>query len=123
MAKNKGVVAFVTDGLARDVEGLIEVGFPVWCAGVSPNSPYKSGPCTVGMSVSLGGVAITSGDLLIGDRDGVVVVPQAMIDEVAAGLDAVREKEAEMGEKIAAGLAVPGWVEELLASDQTRRLD
>jgi 4-hydroxy-4-methyl-2-oxoglutarate aldolase len=122
MAKNKGIVAFVTDGLVRDVEGLLQVGLPVWCRGVSPNSPYKSGPCEVGTAVTLGGVTVASGDLVIGDRDGVVVVPQARIDEVAAALVQVREKEASMGAAIEAGLITPDWVAELLASSRTRLL-
>jgi len=123
MAKNKGVVAFVTDGLARDVDGLIEVGFPVYCAGISPNSPYKSGPCEVGTSVTLGGVAVTSGDLMVGDRDGVVVVPKDRIDQVAAGLADIQAKEDEMGKLIEEGLSAPGFIKDLLASDQTRLLD
>jgi 4-hydroxy-4-methyl-2-oxoglutarate aldolase len=123
MAKNKGIVAFVTDGLVRDVEGLLQVGLPVWCRGVSPNSPYKSGPCEVGTAVTLGGVTVASGDLVIGDRDGVVVVPQARIDEVATSLAQVREKEASMGAAIEAGLITPDWVAELLASSRTRLLD
>ncbi|MGI9434898.1 MAG: RraA family protein [Geminicoccaceae bacterium] len=123
MAKNKGIVAFITDGLVRDVDGLIEVGLSVYGAGVSPNSPYKSGPCEVGTSVTLGGVAVASGDLMVGDRDGVVVVPRARIDSVIAGLADVQANEDAMGEKIANGLTAPGWVKELLASDQTLRLD
>lgn len=123
MAKNKGVVAFVTDGLVRDVDGLIEVGFPVYSAGVSPNSPYKSGPCEVGTAVTLGGVAVRSGDLMVGDRDGVVVIPRDKIDGVTAGLVDVQAKEDEMGQLIAKGLTAPGWVKELLASDQTKLLD
>jgi 4-hydroxy-4-methyl-2-oxoglutarate aldolase len=123
MAKNKGIVAFVTDGLARDVDGLIGVGFPVWCAGVSPNSPYKNGPCEVGTSVTLGGVAVQSGDLMVGDRDGVAVIPQQKIDEVIAGLPDVEAKEAEMGKLIEDGLTAPGFVKELLVSDKTRLLD
>jgi 4-hydroxy-4-methyl-2-oxoglutarate aldolase len=123
MAKNKGVVAIVTDGLVRDVEGLIQVGLPVYCRGVSPNSPYKSGPCAVGTAVTLGGVAVASGDLVVGDRDGVVVVPQARIDEVAAALQAVHAKEHEMGAAIEAGLTTPDWVHELLRSSRTRLLD
>lgn len=123
MAKNKGILAFVTDGLVRDVDGLIEVDFPVWCAGVSPNSPYKSGPCEVGTQVTLGGVTVTSGDLMVGDRDGVAVIPKDKIDLVIAGLPDVQAKEEEMGKLIADGLTAPGWVKELLASDQTRCLD
>jgi 4-hydroxy-4-methyl-2-oxoglutarate aldolase len=123
MARNKGVVAIVTDGLVRDVEGLLQVGLPVYCRGVSPNSPYKSGPCEVGTSITLGGVTVASGDLVVGDRDGVVVVPQARIDEVAAALQAVHAKEHEMGAAIEAGLTSPDWVGELLRSSRTRLLD
>lgn len=123
MAKNKGIVAFVTDGLARDVEGLIEVGLPVWCAGVSPNSPYKSGPCEVGTAVTLGGVAVRSGDLMVGDRDGVAVIPSGKIDMVIEGLADIHAKEAEMGKLIEDGLTAPGFIRDLLASDQTRLLD
>jgi len=123
MARNKGVVALVTDGLVRDVEGLLQVGLPVYCRGVSPNSPYKSGPCEVGTSITLGGVTVASGDLVVGDRDGVVVVPQARIDEVAAALQAVHAKEHEMGAAIEAGLTAPDWVGELLRSSRTRLLD
>ena len=123
MARNKGVVALVTDGLVRDVEGPLQVGLPVYCRGVSPNSPYKSGPCEVGTSITLGGVTVASGDLAVGDRDGVVVVPQARIDEVAAALQAVHAKEHEMGAAIEAGLTAPDWVGELLRSSRTRLLD
>ncbi len=123
MAKNKGIVAFVTDGLVRDVDGLLDVGLPVYSRGVSPNSPYKSGPTAVGTRIVLGGVSVDAGDLLIGDRDGVVVVPRANIDQVAAGLDDVRAKEDEMGAAIEAGLTAPGWVGELIASERTRLLD
>jgi 4-hydroxy-4-methyl-2-oxoglutarate aldolase len=73
--------------------------------------------------VTLGGVAVSAGDLMVGDRDGVVVVPRARIDEVVAGLAEVQAKEDEMGRLIADGLTAPGWVKELLASDQTRLLD
>jgi 4-hydroxy-4-methyl-2-oxoglutarate aldolase len=60
---------------------------------------------------------------VIGDRDGVVVVPQARIDEIATSLAQVREKEASMGAAIEAGLITPDWVAELLASSRTRLLD
>ncbi|MEM9439130.1 MAG: RraA family protein [Pseudomonadota bacterium] len=123
MAKNKGIVAFVTDGLARDVDGLISVGLPIYCAGISPNSPYKNGPCEVGTAVTLGGLAVRSGDLMVGDRDGVAVIPRDKIDAVIAGLPDVEAKEAEMGRLIEEGLTAPGFVGELLASDKTRLLD
>jgi 4-hydroxy-4-methyl-2-oxoglutarate aldolase len=123
IAKRIGIRAVVTDGLVRDVEGLEEVGLPVFCRGLTPNSPFKHGPIEVGTRVSIGGVGVDPGDIVLGDRDGVVVVPRARLDEVIAGLEDVRRKEAETGERIAAGAIVPGWVDDLIESDRTQRLD
>ncbi|MGH6902230.1 MAG: RraA family protein, partial [Geminicoccaceae bacterium] len=120
IAKSLGIVAVVTDGLVRDIDGLEQVGLPVFCRGLTPNSPYKHGPCEVGTRISLGGVAIDPGDLLIGDRDGVVVVARSRLDEVIAGLEDVRRKERETGERIAAGATIPAWVDELIGSSRTR---
>ena len=123
IARQQGVVAVVTDGLVRDIEGLLEVGLPTFARGLTPNSPYKNGPCEVGTPVSLGGVPVRAGDLLVGDRDGVVVVERERIDLVIQGLDGVRQKEAETQKKIAAGFELPGWIDELIASERTVRLD
>ena len=94
MARNRGVIAIVTDGLARDLEGIAGVGIPVFCRGVSPNSPARNGPGTVGLPVTLGGVTVASGDLVAGDRDGVVVVPLVRAEAVAAALAEVVKREA-----------------------------
>jgi 4-hydroxy-4-methyl-2-oxoglutarate aldolase len=123
IAKNLGIAAVVTDGLVRDLEGLEEVGLPVFCRGLTPNSPFKHGPCEVGTAIGLGGLPIASGDLLVGDRDGVTVIPQAQIARVIEALDEVRRKEQETQERIAAGATIPSWVDELIDSDKTRMLD
>src|SRR5262249_6605864 len=56
MMKNRGVVAFVTDGYVRDIAGIRDVGLPCFAAGVSPNSPARNGPGTVGLPVVIGGI-------------------------------------------------------------------
>ena len=96
MARNCGAVAFVTDGCVRDIPGLREVGLPCFALGVTPNSPAREGPGTVGFPLVLAGAAIATGDILVGDQDGVVVVPFERIDEVLVRLDAVRTAEAEL---------------------------
>ena len=123
MAKNKGLKAIVTDGMVRDVGGILAVGIPVFCAGVSPNSPYSLGPGSVGLPVAINGVPIESGDLLVGDRDGVVVVAQAMIDRVIESLAVVTQLENEYEKKVLAGATASDWVHVLLDSDQTRYVD
>ena len=123
MAKNRGAVAVVTDGLARDTAGIRQNGVPVFCAGVTPNSATASGPGTVGQPVVVGGVAVQSGDIIVGDVDGVVVIPLARAEEVLLRLEAVRAREADLAQKLAAGLGVPRRVTELLASPRVRFLD
>ena len=123
MAKNRGAVAVVTDGLARDTAGIRQNGVPVFCAGVTPNSATASGPGTVGQPVVVGGVAVQSGDIIVGDVDGVVVIPLARASEVLQRLEAVRAREADLAQKLAAGLGVPRRVTELLASPRVKFLD
>lgn len=110
MARNCGAVAFVTDGCVRDIPGLREVGLPCFALGVTPNSPAREGPGTVGFPVVLAGAAIATGDILVGDQDGVVVVPFERIDEVLVRLDAVRTAEAELDAKVKAGLRLPPFL-------------
>lgn len=118
MARNRGLLGLVTDGLVRDVAGIVGVGLPVFCAGVTPNSPVRNGPGTVGQPVVVGGVAIDSGDILIGDDDGVVVVPRAEAGAVLDRLSDVRAAEAALEAKVKAGLEVPDFIKAILTSDR-----
>ena len=118
MVKNCGAAGFVTDGPVRDIDGIDAVGLPVWCSGTTPASPHMSGPGRVGHPVQIGGQEVETGDMIVGDRDGVVVVPFERIDEVIGRLDRIAELEAKLDAEVAAGLTVPGWVEEMLAGDQ-----
>jgi len=123
MMRNKGVAGFVTDGLVRDIAGIEAVGLPVCCAGLTPNSPARSGPGTVGLPIVLGGVTIAPGDILVTDRDGVVVVPRLEAEAVLARLPAIREAEHKLDAAVRAGLQVPDFVRSVLVSDRTRYMD
>lgn len=103
MMHNKGVVAFVTDGLARDRAGIIASGLPVFCEGIVPNSPAMNGPGVVGATVTIGGVSVSPGDVAVGDADGVVVIPQARLAAVCARLQEVRASEARTAERVRGG--------------------
>jgi 4-hydroxy-4-methyl-2-oxoglutarate aldolase len=118
MARNRGVAGFVTDGLVRDLAGVLAVGLPTFCAGITPNSPARNGPGTVGAPVVMGGVAIESGDLILGDGDGVVVVPRGAIETVLKRLSEIRVAEAALEAKVKAGLEVPDFVQAILDSDR-----
>lgn len=123
MAKNAGIIAAVTDGAVRDIDGIDAVGIPVFAKCLSPNSPHKDGPGEIGTSVTLGGCHIASGDLIVMDQDGIVIVPRAEIVTVGAELAAVARKEAAMEESVKAGTAWPDWVDAYLASGKVKHLD
>jgi 4-hydroxy-4-methyl-2-oxoglutarate aldolase len=123
MAKNKGVVAIVIDGMARDSYGIVPVGLPVFARGITPNSCVKSGPGRVGLPIVCGGVTVEPGDVVLGDRDGVVVIAQAKLEAIVAALDEIRRMEEEMQKKIRAGLTHPAHIDDLLKSDRVAYVD
>jgi 4-hydroxy-4-methyl-2-oxoglutarate aldolase len=118
MAKNRGVRGLVTDGLVRDVAGILSVDLPVYCAGITANSPVRNGPGSVGLPVVLGGVTVASGDLVIGDNDGIVVVPRDQIGTVLKKLPDIRAAEAALEAKVRGGLEVPDFIQAILDSDR-----
>jgi 4-hydroxy-4-methyl-2-oxoglutarate aldolase len=122
MARNRGVVGLVTDGLVRDLVGILAVGLPVYCAGITANSPARNGPGTVGLPVVLGGVTVESGDIVVGDRDGVVIVPLKQAQTVLAKLEDVRAAEASLETKVKAGLEVPDFITRIIDSDRVEEI-
>lgn len=123
MFRNIGVIGIVIDGAVRDLAGLCEVGVPVYARGVTANAPQKNGPGSVGLDISISGVIIRPGDLIVCDRDGVVVLPQEKIPQALDGITSVREKEHKTESSIAAGMTMPDWVKEILASNRVQYIE
>lgn len=104
IVRNRGLAALVTDGCVRDAAGIRATGLPCFAAGVTPDSPDGHGPGTAGLAVTLGGRSVAAGDIVLGDADGVVVVPFARIDAAIAALARVRADEAALEARVRAGL-------------------
>lgn len=117
MMKNCGAAGFVTDGPMRDHGGLMDVGLGCWCTGLNPGSPVSTGPGRVGVAIDIGGQRVETGDMIVADRDGVVVVPFERIDAVIAQLAEVSRLEKELDAEVAAGLKVPPSILEMLEGD------
>lgn len=116
IAKKKGLAGMVCDGLCRDASGIRAVGLPVFTRGLSPSSPQKDGPGEIGAPVSCGGVTVSSGDIIIGDEDGVVVVPLRDLEAVKEKLKVVCEKEEKMLADVEAGILISDAVKALFES-------
>lgn len=93
-----GVTAVVIDGAVRDSEAIRELGFPMYAAGLNPNGPTKYVPGRVNHPVSVGGVTVNPGDLVVGDADGVTVIER---EKAASLLPLAEEKVAAETQRIA----------------------
>jgi 4-hydroxy-4-methyl-2-oxoglutarate aldolase len=93
-----GVAAVVIDGAVRDSESIREMGFPMYAAGLNPNGPTKFVPGRLNHPISIGGVTVNPGDLVVGDADGVTVVERA---KAASLLPLAAEKVASETKRIA----------------------
>lgn len=102
-AVQQGVGGLVIDGAVRDSQEIIEAGFPCFTRAVVPCGPHKGFGGTIMGQIGCGGVSVSPGDLIIGDADGVTVVPFFRAKETLAAAQAVLEKEARTLASLANG--------------------
>ena len=105
----RGVSALITDGVVRDVEGVLGTGLPVWCDGYAA-PPSVAGLTFVGWGepIGCGGVAIFPDDVIVADQDGAVVIPQALLDHVLAESVEQERMEAWIVNEVNNGAVLPG---------------
>jgi regulator of RNase E activity RraA len=108
MARRK-VAALITDGVMRDMEGVLATGLPVWCAGAAA-PPSVAGLTFVNWQepIACGGVAIFPGDTIVADGDGAVVIPQAILAEITEMAAEQEAQEAWIMGEVEKGAALPG---------------
>ena len=103
--KFRGVKGYVVDGGNRDTDFILKLGFPVFCRYLTPwDIVARWQVQTMGEPVVIGGVRICTGDYLVGDRDGVVVIPASAASDVAMRVDEVMNTENELRSMILSGM-------------------
>lgn len=110
-AASRGIAGLVVDGAVRDRQSISEGALPVFSRGFSHLGPYKSGPGEIHGPVNIGGVAVNDGDVIVGDVDGIAVIPR---DRAYAALEAAEQvvaKEAEQRRAISAGTWDRSWID------------
>jgi regulator of RNase E activity RraA len=107
--KIRGVAALVTDGVIRDVAGVRATQLPVWCQGAAA-PPSVAGLTFVGWQepIGCGGVAVFPGDAIVVDDDGAIVIPGALVEEVAAEAAEQEQLESWIFDQVTAGASLPG---------------
>lgn len=107
--KKRGVAALVSDGVVRDVAGVLSTALPVWCQGTAAPSSV-TGLTFVGWqeAIDCGGVAVFPNDIIVVDQDGAVLIPQAMLDEVLAASIEQERLEGWIMSQVEQGVKLPG---------------
>ncbi len=113
-AVRKGVAGFVLNAAIRDLDAFVKTNLPTFAAGVSHRGPYKDGPGEINVPVSIGGMVIHPGDIVIGDSDGVHCVPLADAEEVLKKTQAKSDAEINQMKAIAEGTNDRAWVDAAL---------
>ncbi len=110
-AMTRGVAGFVINGAIRDSAALRAGRFPVFAAGITHRGPYKDGPGEINVAISLDGMVIAPGDLVLGDDDGVLSIPFDEAEAVLAQASAKNAAEEKQMAAIKAGSSDRSWVD------------
>jgi 4-hydroxy-4-methyl-2-oxoglutarate aldolase len=101
----RGVLGYVVDGGSRDTDLVLAQNFPVFCAFLTPTDIVERWiPDSYGEPITIGAVRISTGDYLLGDRDGVVIVPRALAEDVVAKTEDVVATESDMRRALIGGM-------------------
>ena len=92
-ARGIGALAFVVDGAIRDVDFFINNEFLCWARGVCLRGPYKNGPGQINVPVVVGGMLVNPGDIICGDRDGLIAIPPHLAEQVAQAANEKKQLE------------------------------
>lgn len=110
----KKIEGIVIDGPVRDIDVLSKGTLPLYGTGTTPSGPYKEGPGEVNVPVSCGGIIVNPGDIILGDRDGVIVIPKGDAHSILEKAIVLSEKDKNKAANSAAGTVNRQWVDDLL---------
>ena len=114
LAQKRGLAGMVIYGAIRDAAEIRSRSFPVYACGITHRGPYKNGPGEINVPVALDGMVVHPCDIIVGDSDGVVAVPQAHAEEILALARTQLAKETATLKAIASGKVDRSWVDEQL---------
>lgn len=117
-ARHRGIAGFLVDGLVRDLPGIRALGdFPVFARGTTPIGPLHRGPGEINYSVSAGSIVVSPADIIVGDLNGVVVVPKEIAPELLGRLQSQAASEAGYTAAVARGEFSNAWVDQVLGDN------
>jgi RraA family protein len=113
-AKQRGIAGIIIWGAIRDSAEIAAASFPIYAAGVTHRGPYRNGPGEINVPVVIAQMPVQPGDIMVGDADGLVAVPQKDAERVLASAKAILAKETATLKVFLAGTADRSWVDKSL---------
>ena len=114
LAASRKLAGMVIDGPIRDVDSIRKNKFPVFARSISHRGPYKEGPGEINVTVSIDGMVVHPGDIIVGDHDGLFAIRPEGADALAKLVEAVEKKEKNILAQIAKGTLDRSWVDQAL---------
>jgi RraA family protein len=115
LSQRKGIKGFVINGAIRDLAAFQNGDFPVYAKGVTHRGPYKDGPGEINVPVALGGTIVHPGDIVLGDEDGLVVIPLEEAEKILEKVRIQEINEQNILKSISEGTVDRSWVDEVLS--------
>jgi RraA family protein len=114
LAASKGIAGVVIYGAIRDIDIIGSSDFPVYACGYTFRGPFRDGPGELNVPIAVAGVSVQPGDLVVGDANGMVVVPSENIESILSAAQLIQERESAMVEEIKRGKYDFGWIDNTL---------
>ena len=122
-AHHRKIGGFVVDGFIRDLPGIQAIGFPAFARGVTPIGPLHRGPGEINFPIQCGGIVVNPGDIICGDLNGVVVIPQEIAADLLHRLNERKDAEAAYCAAVARGEFSNAWVDRMLTEAQCQIIE
>ena len=113
-ARQRGVAGIVIWGAIRDSAEIAAGTYPVYASGVTHRGPYKNGPGEINVPINMGGMAVNPCDIIVGDADGLVAIPQEQAERILKSAQGILAKETAAMKEIEAGTVDRSWVDKTL---------
>lgn len=119
----KGIEGIVIDGPIRDYDTVVQTDWHIYATGVTSRGPYKTGPGEVNVPISCGGVVVNPGDIILGDMDGILVIPKQDAERLLEASIVFAEMDAAKSEKCILGELDRSWVSKTLYDKKVEMID
>ncbi|NOW08028.1 RraA family protein [Clostridium beijerinckii] len=110
----KKIEGIVIDGPIRDIDTISQYTMPIYATGTTPGGPYKEGPGEVNVPIACGRIAVNPGDIILGDADGVIVIPKNDAAQILEKAKSIAATDAAKVQASASGTVNRQWVDDLL---------